>query len=308
MKEWDIISLFYKNPGILDDASDIPGTDQIVTTDSLAEGTHFRRDWSSPEDIAIKLFHANLSDIAASGADPLWCLLNLGLPSDTDAGFIERFARQLKHLSDEYGAPVIGGDTFLSSCSHFDLAMGGKIVRRLLRSGGRAGDSLYCTGNVGLSLAGFRSLSGTLDLPLDRQVKEEGYSSTSLFELAREKHLRPRARPEWGKKIRANPEVHAAMDISDGLVLDADRLARASGVRLRVDLEKIPVHPQLASFLTKQDAARSGEEFEILFLGEKGLSFDFPCAVIGQTEEGEAGVAFMEKGQEVFIRPGFEHF
>lgn len=287
LSESQIIELFQKDSYLLDDCAAIPtnGEINLVSTDSLSEGTHFRRDWSSPEDLAIKLLHVNISDLHSSGAKPSWCFLNLGLPSIED-DFIRRFARAFREERMACGIDLLGGDTFRSSELQLQLTMGGYAKRHVMRSGGRPGDVLYVTGTFGLSLAGYLHLSGQVD-------------AGGMASLAVGRHLRPRSHPYVDLT-----HVHAAMDVSDGIAQDSARLAKASRVRLEIDLEKIPVAAGLK--ITAEEAVVSGEELELLFLAHANFS-DFLAVPIGVARPGE-GCIFMRQGDPVEIGTGFSHF
>lgn len=291
MRESDIISLFKNDADGLDDCAAVPFTGlTLISTDSLSEGTHFRRDWSSPEDIAIKLIHVNVSDIYASGGKPAWCTLNLGLPSNLEDSFIRRFAQAFVAELRLLKIDLLGGDTFRSNSVQLGLTMLGKASRHITRSGGKAGDVLYVTGSLGLSAAGFAHLSGRILL------------ADEILILALERHLRPHA----AGPFPMSDDVHAAMDVSDGIVQDSGRLARASGIALDIHLDRLPSLAGLSSFLTPEQIATSGEELELLFLAPAGFR-GFPGTEIGLARAGE-GVAFYMDGKKISVDQGFEHF
>ena len=279
---------------------------RILTTDSMVENVHFRLEWSSPEDLAIKLFQSNLSDIVSSGGDPSWCLLNLGLPVEIASGakqekFLERFSSTLRQECWRHRAPLVGGDTFRSDLLFLSLSMGGQTERYIKRSGAQVGDHLYVTGDIGLSMAGLAFLEGRLELDIDTQSH------------ALEKHLQPQARVAWGGSLCKMPEVHAMTDISDGLLSDAIQLARANQMELCINLEAVPLNPKLTGKLKPQEAILSGEELELLFLASADIDLPFPCTAIGWAEKldkkGESGVKLLQGGQDVPFPLGrFEHF
>jgi len=306
MDELQIISLFLKGNNrspfstpYTDDCALIDH-DIVITTDALAEHTHFRREWYTPEEIASKLFHVNLSDLVASGGTPEWCLLNLGLPQQLEEEFLVRFSKRLLDEIGQYGCRLVGGDTFRTSTLLFALTLGGHVTGRYVpRTGGRIGDTLYLTGSVGLALAGYEHLAGITSLSQEEPA---------LVSKALERHLRPRARTEWAARITGNEQVHAVMDLSDGLVQDAKKLAIAGNMALEIDLEKIPVDPAIAAIVPPEKAVQSGEEFELLFLAESELRFDFPCTQIGRAIPGQ-GVRFLRNGTPFPLEEnGFHHF
>lgn len=297
MTEAELIALFYPPGAVrrLDDCASAPPAN-LITTDGMAEDVHFRRAWSSPEDLAIKLAHANLSDIAADGGRPRWALLNLGLPPDLPEDFAPRFARTLLAELKAAGAELIGGDCFRAPAIFFSLTLAGETARRLERSGGRAGDLVCVTGELGLALYGHQLLSGKT-----KSVSAE------LRERAVAKHLRPRARVAEGPELASHPAVHAMMDVSDGLAADLPRLAAASDVSLEIYLERIPcAAPEISARL----AAVSGEEFELVFLAAKQPNLSgAPVHVIGRAlPPGPESVVWLDHGQIVAPPAAFAHF
>ena len=314
MQEREIINLFYsyesskKEPKIefLDDCGLLPGSkNKIVSTDTLVENVHFNLDWFSPEDLAIKLFQVNLSDIVSSGGVAEWCLLTIGMSKEkaNDPNFekfLRRFASTFSRECFRNECHLIGGDTVRSNELFLGMTIGGDAQRYIKRSGGKDGDTLYVTGNLGLSLSGLRHLQGKCNL----KGEAEG--------LALEKYLQPQARLEWAKEIWSRNEVHAMIDISDGLLNDAINLANASECVLNLQIDNLPLAPSLDGFMTKTESILSGEELELLFLGESGLQFNFPCTAIGnlkKVEAGESGVRLFVGEKDVPFPMGrFEHF
>ena len=166
------------------------GQAYLYTTDSLAEGTHFRLDWSHPEDIAFKLLHVNLSDLLAAGGEPEFCLLNLGLPEYTDESFIQRFASYFRGLLQEYGCSLVGGDTFRSNGYLFSLTLSGPALYPRFRTAS-TNDGLYLSGTVGLSRWGYEILQeegrseSLSDFIVSRHSVESGNESLSDFAVSR---------------------------------------------------------------------------------------------------------------------------
>lgn len=300
MNEESIISLFLSGQTRKgDDCADLPSGD-VVTTDSMVEGTHFRLKHSSPEDLAWKLVHSNLSDLACSGARPRWALLNLGIPPELSEDFLQAFSRTLKQELSSPGCEIYGGDTFRAPVLSLGLTLGGPVeYRRLYRNRARPGDVLYISGTLGLSMAGLLHLEG------ERIIRNETVLSQAL-----RKHNRPEARMEWARLIQREPGIRGAMDVSDGLLVDAGRMADASGVRIRLLEERIPVDPLLRNDWSGRDAALSGEEYELLFYGDDDLSFPFPATSVGLVLPGPAGVEWMDANGISIPDPrsGFQHF
>ncbi len=313
MTEREIINLFYPETSknslrseFLDDCALLPGSkNKIVTTDSIVENVHFKLDWSSPEDLAIKLFHVNLSDIISSGGKPEWCLLSLGITKEKASEpnfetFLKRFATTFVRECWQYECPLIGGDTVRTNQVILGLTMGGYVERYIARNGAIDGDTLYVTGDLGLSLAGLRQLEGKIKLGEEAEI------------MSIEKYLQPHARAHWGQILSNKNEVHAMIDVSDGLLNDAIHLATANSLILNIQVDKIPLAPVLEGSINQIDALLSGEELELLFLGEEGLEFDFPCTPIGKAKkvkENESGVRLFVKDKDIPFPLGrFEHF
>ena len=212
-----------------DDGALLAAQDRLVVTDAMVQGRHFDLRWSSWSDVGFKLLARNVSDIFAMGGRPTAMLLTLALPSDLSAAALDAFAEGLEAASARWCNPVlIGGDTTsVEGPAVLALTLFGKPGPRLLaRSGGRAGDRLWVDGPLGLAAAGLALL-------------ESGEPHRS--ELAVAAHRRPSPKPLLPGALRA---AHAGIDISDGLLLDASRLARASGCGLVVS-DQLPGREQL---------------------------------------------------------------
>lgn len=210
---------------LLDDCGGLPspppGMRLLATTDLMEEGVHFRRDWHPPELLGRKLLAVNLSDLDASGAEPLGFLLTLALPRDLDMGWLESFLQGLAGASRAWKAPVIGGDTVGSRGGiSLGLTAFGAARRWLDRAGLQPGDTLYADAPLGRAAAGQRKLeSGARWDGSDPDLRA---------------HLDPRPNLGLGPRLAALTSVHACMDLSDGLAADLPRMAGVSGVTLRL--------------------------------------------------------------------------
>lgn len=228
---------------------DFGGETLVLTHDSLVEGVHFLSG-QDPADIAWKLVATNLSDLAAKGAEPLGVLLGYQLGND-DARFLEGLEDVLTH----YGVPLLGGDTVSGTGPQvLGLTALGRATHRPVpaRSGARPGDVVYVTGALGAALAGFEAL----------QAGTEGESQA---------YRRPLALLAEGWALA--PVVTAMMDVSDGLLLDASRLAEASGVTLALEAGAVPIALPEAR---RDEALRWGDDYELLFT----LPPAVPCPVM----------------------------
>ncbi|MCC5816175.1 MAG: thiamine-phosphate kinase [Leptospira sp.] len=309
MKEEEIIQLFYKSGQIpVDDCDYDEKHRQLISTDSLAEGTHFSLDWSSPEDIAIKLLEVNVSDILSSGGIPHSIYLNLGLNSRTsEKSWIEKFSHELKAGLANYNLRLAGGDTFRSQTTVLSITILGDLHPNLpcpwSRSQGQISDSIYITGTVGLSTLGLSILQGKnfpQSLPHD------------LAETAISKHLRPRSK--FGIMELLTPlGIHSCMDITDGLIQDMERLADACGKSFHIQADSLPKWKELRKFLTPEEILGSGEELELVFLAKGELPKiigNFSLTKIGTVESRSKEVCvFTENGERLSLKEaGFLHF
>lgn len=246
-----------------DDAAVLPGSANasiVATTDVLIEGSHFRRDWSSPADIGFRAVAVNVSDLAAMGAEPRWILLGLGAPPDTDEEFLRGLYSGLEEGCRSYDASLVGGDTV--RCDRLLLcvtALGVLDGAPLTRAGARPGDVLTVTGPLGLASTGANLLlSGN----------HRGLEPSDALACI-QAHRRPEARVAEGRSLRVSG-AHAAMDLSDGLGSDAYRLAEACGFGVEIDGDALPIAPEVRRVCAARgwDAQRlalsGGEDYELL--------------------------------------------
>ncbi len=245
-----------------DDAAQL-GDGLVVTQDALVDGVHFRLDWLTRRDLGWRAAAVNLSDLAASGAEPLGLIVTLAAPGDTE---LEDVIELYQGIA-ETGVPVLGGDTTESDRLVLSVGAVGRSQRVPGRAGARPGDLLVVTGPLGAAGAAFR----------------------------RQGFVRPPLRLAEGRQLAAH--AHALLDVSDGLAVDAGHLARRSGCRLAIELERVP----LAEGATVDDLG-FGEDYELLAAVEESGTF----AVIGRCGEGE-GVTFTLGGEQYELG-GWEHF
>jgi thiamine-monophosphate kinase len=225
--------------------------DLVLTHDTLVEGVHYLAG-DPPESVGWKLAAVNLSDLAAKGAEPVGALLSL-TARGTD--WEERFLRGLHEACESHGLPLLGGDTVALPAAAprvlglTALGRAGAIVPS--RSGGCPGDRLWVAGTIGDSAAGLRAL------------REDEGASGPLVEAYR----RPQPLLALGQALA--PLASAAMDVSDGLLLDATRMAEASGCGWRLDLSALPLSPAFRAECGTDRAARlfaatGGDDYALL--------------------------------------------
>ena len=282
--------------GIGDDAAVLtapPGGQIVLSIDTSVEGIHFRPEWISLEEIGWRATAAALSDLAAMAAEPLGILVALVVPAQRTSG-LGALAEGIAAAASESSAPILGGDLTNGDCLTIAVTVVGSSAKPLTRSGARPGDTLWVTGQLGgpaLALAAWHE---------GRQPAPEA--------RARFAHPVPRIREAlW----LAGAGATAGIDISDGLGGDAAHLAAASGVRITIDADSVPLAPN-ADVSTAQ---RSGEEYELLVTTHAPFDasafqreFGLPLTRIGTVEKGDAGVDLMIGGERVASPGGYDHF
>jgi thiamine-monophosphate kinase len=266
--------------GLADDCAvlDVGGETLVLTHDMMVEGVHVLAD-ADPADIAWKLVAVNLSDLASKGARPIGVLLGHMLGEDD-----ERFLAGLEEVLGHYGAPLLGGDTVAGEGRRaWGLTAVGQATCRPVpsRSGAQVGDGVWVTGQLGAAMLGFEALR----------------DATGADSMA---YRRPLARLAEGEALA--PQVTAMMDVSDGLLLDASRLAEASGVTLALDSAAIPLatgRERLA------EAVRWGDDYELLFTLPAGAEPAAAATRIGEVRAGGPGLLLDGAAPEGTL--GWEH-
>jgi thiamine-monophosphate kinase len=300
MKERDLIRLIRDRcpaaPGIRvgigDDAAVLDGEGPlVVTTDLLVEGTHFRSD-DPPEKVGRKALAVSLSDVAAMGCHPVGAVLAVALRAGQADDWAVRMVEGLVRLAEEFGVPLVGGDTTetTGSATLTSTVFGRPPPGRepVLRSGARAGQRLLVTGSLGGSLAG--------------------------------RHLTFRPRVDEALELVGRATPGALIDLSDGLATDARHLAEESGVGVRIDETLVPVSEaaRAAGGDPLHHALTDGEDFELLFtldpdeaeaVAAGGLA-GTAVSVIGWITEGDAEVRLRRRdgSEEALAAEGYEHF
>jgi thiamine-monophosphate kinase len=309
--------------GVGDDAAVVEpprGALEVLTTDALVDGVHFDRRFCSAADVGHRALAVNLSDLAAMGATPRFALLSIGLPgtlplSDFD-GALEGFLA----LAGRYQVSLIGGNITRTEGPWFlDVTAIGSVRRRraLTRAGGRAGDELYVTGQLGGARAGLAWLhrvSGTL-------VGAATTSSVALEDAAA-RYRQPAPRVRQGLLVARNKAASACMDLSDGLADAVTQVAAASGTGALIDAAALPVHDAVRA-LWPDDAVRQslfgGDDYELLFavprrrrrafLAALGQGRHLPVTRIGRLTSDTEGLRVAgPDGSTTPLPAGYEHF
>ena len=288
----------------------------IVTTDAAVEGVHFDRRFMDTGAIGHRVLAANLSDLAAMGAEPRTALLSLMLPDALPLAELDALLDAFLALAARTGTHLVGGNVTRSPGPLvIDVTVSGTAKRRkvLTRSGGRAGDELYVSGSVGGAAAGLAWLQQDrgADTPADPAVAD-----------AVARFLRPEPRLRLGLLAGRTRAASAAMDLSDGLADAVRQLAEASGTGARIEAAALPVHPGVAAVLGDAEAVlgtalAGGEDYELLLAVPRRAGRRFAAAArlarlpvtrIGALTPAGAGLTLATAAGNRPIPEGFEHF
>ncbi len=318
--EFDLIERFFSRPpdplradvvlGVGDDAALVrvpPDMELVAAVDTLVAGRHFPPQ-CAPRSIGHRALAVNLSDLAAMGATPRWATLALTLPR-ADAAWLEGFSGGFLDLADAHGVALVGGDTTAGPLTISVQIMGQVAAGTALRRGGaRAGDLLAVTGSLGDAGAGLALATGRLDA-----------SDRAAAAAVIERFDYPTPRVEFGMAARGL--ASAAMDLSDGLVGDLPKLARASGLAAHVEVGFLPLSAALTALVSRSQAREwalgAGDDYELLLalapqhrdeLAATARRLDLNFAVIGELRPG-SGVHWTLDGRSFTVPAhGYDHF
>ncbi len=293
--------------GLRDDAAVIApraGRDLVIAADAMVENVHFLPD-DPPHDLGRKLLRANLSDLAAMGADPRFYLLTICVPRRLDDAFFAAFADGLALDQARWGVTLLGGDTtgtpgpFSMSITVLGDCPVGSAVRR---GGARPGDVVLVTGTIGAGALGLRALRG--------EIEDPDGTLAAAYRLPE---------PRLGLAIRGL--ANAAIDVSDGLLQDAGHLARTSGVALEIEADRVPLPKEARG---GGDAMRAfclagGDDYELLLaappahvdaLADGAARAGVTLTPIGRVCPGPAAVVLRDAAGARLVpeRSGFSHF
>jgi thiamine-monophosphate kinase len=284
-----------------------PDTELVAAVDTLVAGRHFPES-TDARSIGHRALAVNLSDFAAMGATPAWATLALTLPS-VDAAWLERFSAGLFDLADANGVALVGGDTTRGPLT-VSVQILGHVPRgtALRRSGAREGDLLAVTGTLGDAGAGLALVTG----PPEAASRVAGTALIQRF-------CYPTPRVQFG--VAARGIASAAMDLSDGLVGDLPKLARASGLAAHVAVERLPLSDALRAAvpLTQaQDwALAAGDDYELLLavpaprfaeLEAAAARLNLRLTTVGELRTG-SGVTWSLDGRKFLpASQGYDHF
>ena len=286
--------------GIGDDCAVLrvpPGHELLVTTDFTIEKVHFRRDWHRPELVGRRCLTRGLSDIAAMGGEPRAAFLSLAVASDVPQKWVDRFLKGLLDLAEEFKVPLAGGDTAQSATGiQADIVVVGSVPKgkAVLRSGAKAGEQIYVTGELGGSAAA---------LAESKPVGAEYF-----------RHFRPLARVAVGQRLRQRGMASAMIDLSDGLSTDLEHICQESHVGAEIEAEAIP-RAQVGlgkKRVALELALHGGDDYELLFTSAAAVPSEVAgvrVTRIGRTMQ-SAGMRLI--GADGKAQPlkagGWEHF
>lgn len=301
--------------GIGDDCAVFTETDStacwLVSTDLLVENVHFLFDCHDPALLGRKSIAVNISDVAAMGGKPLFCLLSLVLPPSLQEEWLENWWNGVQTILDQYGCLLIGGDTSQGDCLTISVMVVGRTQqgRVLYRSGAGIGEDIYVSGTLGASAAGLEMLKKNI-------VSAE-------YESLRMAHLDPEPQVEIGCALGESGVITAMQDISDGIATDLSHICQASGIGATIEADALPFPPGLQSFCRKNNldarklALFGGEDYQLLFTALPGNRKELEKVAahlgrtfyrVGFTTKGD-GKVFLRSGEDILdiTYRGFEH-
>lgn len=310
--------------GLNDDAALVAvpcGRELIVTVDAVVAGVHFLPD-DPPASIAVKALGVNLSDLAAKGAEPVGFVMALALPEDWTEDWLAAFAGGLGGMAERCGCALLGGDTVRAagplsvSITAFGSVPVGRMVRRTTA---RAGDLIAVTGTIGDAALGLDLLTGAPAWAAGLSAEQCGFLE--------DRYRHPRPRLALAASLRQH--ASAAMDVSDGLVGDAAKMLRASGVTGTLDLDRIPLSRAAKAALAMEAAdqagsrlveriAGGGDDYEILFtlsparrdaMTRAAAALGLAVTIIGEVRDGQGPPDLRFNGSpHAMAATSFQHF
>ena len=278
-----------------DDAAvfDVPANESLVfCSDLLVENRHFVRDLHPPDAVAYKSIAANVSDVGAMGGTPLHFLISLAAPGNLDVTWVDGFLDGVERACGDFEVSLLGGDSSSSDEIFIDVSMIGSVPqgRAIRRSGARHGDFIYLSGTVGGSMLGLELL----------KAGDRGNPAV-------QRHLYPQPRHKVGAAVR--DQVHAMIDISDGLSTDLTHILEESKVSARIYKDRLPAWPGAED----RHILHGGEEYELIMAAPNlpNMIADVPVTRIGEIIDSQIAnqVFLIDGSNESALRPqGWQHF
>jgi thiamine-monophosphate kinase len=288
----------------------------LITTDMLIERVHFLRDAMTGYDLGHKSLAVNLSDIAAMGGTAREAFVSIAIPDDCGIDYLDDLFAGMKDLAAKVAVNILGGDT---TRSRLDMAINVTVYgcvpeeQMLRRDAARPGDVIFSTGYLGDSRAGLNLILNAI--PAD----------CPEFEALLAAHRRPEPHLREGRFLAAQPGIHAAIDVSDGLSSDLGHIAEESGVGARLYAGRIPVSPELEVYGRRFEipvvefALAGGEDYTLLVTAAAGqageiarnfqAAFGRPLHALGEITAAPEIEMVETGGRTIPVLPtGWDHF
>jgi len=305
--EFGLIDRITKKPrnkdiivGIGDDAAVVKTKKglQLLTTDTLVEGDHFRREWFSPKQIGMKAIEINVSDVAAMGGNPKYVLVSLALPNDLDVKFVDGLYSGMWKTCNKYDIEIIGGNMTHSKQIVISITLTGEVDENnlCLRSGAKSGDFIFVSGQLGNGRAGLR-------------VFQEDLKD---FEKVKKAYLEPKA--HLTSALEVAPYANSMEDISDGLASELNHICEQSKCGAIIYKDKIPIKydvRKVARTLGEDEydyALFGGEDFELVYTVSKDKLNKINGFLVGEITKDKALRLFSLDGEKVITKKGYDHF
>ena len=301
--------------GVGDDAAVLVANPNslVIATDSLIEKVHFPENYPA-QYIASRSLGTNISDFAAMGVEPKFITMSLGIPRMSH-DWLESFSFSMKKMCDKYNLSLIGGDTTRadSICITFTLFgfLSDKKSKYLVRSGAKVNDDIWVSGSLGKGAAALALMQSTKKI-LDWDC------SNKNRELLLKSFNTPEPRLSLG--VALSSIANSAIDVSDGLLSDAQHISENSNCKLIINGDQIPIHSSLKNHpnlrVVKEWVLNGGDDYEILFTASPqeysqilkiSDNLNLPCTKIGKVKEG-SGVRIEGTHWDSFEEKGFKHF
>jgi len=311
-REFDLIRALVGESGALgpavlvgpgDDAAVLQVGRLVVSTDLSVEDVHFRRSWVSLEEIGFRAVMAAASDLAAMAAKPVGVLLSLAVATNEAEAVLAKLGDGIREALEDLGVGLVGGDLTASPGPLvLDATVLGDAIEPVTRRGADPGDEIWVTGVLGGSSGAVRAWSGGTEP--DRGLREA--------------FARPVARTREALWLVEHGDVHAMIDLSDGLAGDVGHLAAASGVRIEIESDLVPVHPELGGNGVEL-ALSGGEDYELCLASAPGAlgplveafneRFETALTQVGRVVGGEGvHIEGFDSPDGVVNARGFDHF
>ena len=281
-----------------------------ITTDSMIENVHFDKQFTNWHDLGWKAISVNQSDIAAMGFSPLYSVVSIGIPENTEIESIKNLYKGMLKATKQNGGEIVGGDTVRSSSITINVSMIGikskennQKTNFLSRHNATSKDSIAVTGYLGNSAAG-------LDI-----LKKSHNLDEKIIKYLSKSHLRPKPKVQTGIELCDNG-IKSAIDVSDGLIQDITRICKSSNVGAKIEVSKIPVHKYLKKAFPNNwlnYAMNGGEDYEILFTGPSELikkiseKSKTKITIIGEITKSKK-IEIINKTNQKILEKKWEHF